>query len=404
MPAVVLRTEEIDVGELSEYPGNARRGNVEVVRDSLRVNGQYKPIVVQQSTGYVLAGNHTLRAARAEEWPTILTTFVECDDDTARRINLVDNRSNDLASYDDQALADMLGELGGEYEGTGFDQDSMDALLASLGPGGYGGRDKDAVPPVPVVPITRPGDIITLGEHRVMCGSALDPEARAMLLRQQPADLVLTDPPYTVSYEEDLSPIQAKYRRQDGKKVTGDALDGAEADAFVSEAMVAVRAVLKAGGVFYVFAPPGVDELRFRLALRDAPLVIRQVILWVKDEFVFGRQDYHWRHESMLYGWREGAGHFFVGDFTQHTLWDCERPKASKEHPTMKPVELMERAVTNSSRPGEHVVDLFGGSGSTLIACTTQGRRCSMMELDPGYCDVIVDRWEKFTGERAQRT
>ena len=166
--------------------------------------------------------------------------------------------------------------------------------------------------------------------------------------------------------------------------------------------MQAIRDVLKPGGVFYTFAPPGVDELRFRDGLRMARLQMRQVILWVKDRFVFGRSDYHWRHELLMYGWRDGAGHYFAGGRTQDTLWEYDRPASSKLHPTQKPVELLERAITNSSRPGEVVVDLFAGSGSTLIACASAGRRALLMENDLAYCDCIVERWETLTGEKVR--
>lgn len=389
----------VSVGDLKLYPGNARRGSIDAIAESLRHNGQFAPIVVQESTSYVLSGNHTLRAAIQEGWTHIDAAFIDCDDEAARKINLVANRTNDLASYDEEALASLLTELGGDWEGTGFSQFDLDVLLADLAPHGWGGKNKDDAPPLGDEAVTQPGDLIMLGPHRLLCGDALNPLDFARLMDGQQADLVLTDPPYTVGYELHLSPTQRQYRRQDGKKIPNDSLSGVEAETFISRVMRAVSDSLKPGGVYYVFSPPGDTELDFRLALRDAGIPLRQALLWLKDSFVFGRQDYQWRHEVLMYGWREGAGHYFCGDFTQDTLWECPRPKRSKEHPTMKPVALLERAVLNSSRSGELVVDLFAGSGSTLIAAAAQGRRCSMIEIDPLYCDVIVARWELLTGE-----
>jgi DNA modification methylase len=400
-PKVVLRTEQVPVADLKPYPGNARRGDVELVAESLRENGQYKPIVVQESTGYVLAGNHTLQAAIAEGWSEILATFVEVDDDRARKINLVDNRSNDVAGYDDEALAELLRELDGDLSGTGFEQVDVDALMAELGPGGWSSQKKDAAPPLPVTPVTEPGEVFALGPHRLVCGDALDLETVRLALDNQQADLVLTDPPYMVAYQAGMTVEEAikLNRRTDGLEVSNDALSAGQADEFIREAMASVKAALKPGGVFYVFAPPGVDELRFRLGLRDCGLELREVLLWIKDRFVFGRQDYHWRHESVMYGWREGAAHHWAGGHSQDTLLEFDRPGRSKEHPTMKPVALLERLVENSSKKGQLIFDPFAGSGSTMVAAAAQGRRCAMVELDPRYCDVIIERWAKLTGE-----
>ncbi len=395
-----LDVTDVPVEQLLPYPGNARRGDVEVIRESLRRNGVYKPVVVQRSTGYVLAGNHTVQAAAEEGWATLPAVHVDCDDDTARRIVLVDNRSNDLAMYDDSALANLLIGLDGDMGGTGFEADDLETLLGSMEEGGFAGRDKDAAPALGETAITKPGDLIRLGDHVLLCGDSLAADCREALLQGQLADLVVTDPPYMVNHADPLddgrSP-ESRHMRLDNRLVPNDKLSGVEAADFLAAAMVAVRDVLKPGGAFYIFSPPGETELDFRLGLRTADLQLRQALLWVKDQFVFGRQDYQWRHESILYGWRGGAGHYFVNDHTQDTIWECERPKRSKEHPTMKPVALLERAINNSSKKKELVVDLFGGSGSTLIACEATGRRCAIVELDPLYCDVIVARYERLT-------
>lgn len=400
--STITRTTTVKLTDLKPFPGNSRRGDLDLIRESLRMHGQYRTIVVQESTGYVVAGNHTVDAAEAEGWEEIEATFIDVDDAEALAINLVDNRANDMAINDPLALAEQLQRLNGRFDGTGFTAVDLDALLLTLNQGGWSTGDKDAAPELPEDPVTKPGDIIQLGRHLLVCGDALNPDDRDALLDGKLADLVVTDPPYTVRYEEDMSEGQAARRRQDGKKVGQDDLVGPAADHFIESAMTAIRDSVKPGGVFYTFAPPGLDELRFRDGLREAKLPLHQVILWVKDRFVFGRSDYHWRHELLLYGWRDGAAHYFDGGRSQDTLWEYDRPATSKLHPTQKPVELLERAITNSSRAGEVVVDLFAGSGSTLVAAASAGRRALLMEKDPAYCDCIVERWETLTKEKVR--
>lgn len=396
----------VDIDQLEAYPGNARRGDLSMIVESLRVNGQYRPVVVNRRNNQVLAGNHTVQAARELGWPQVAATFVDATDEEARRIVLIDNRANDVAGYDDGILAELLADLDGNYEGTGFDDNDLDDLLASLG-GGFGGKDKDAAPPRPDTAITQPGDLIILGRHRLICASALDTEAVDRLTEGALADLVLTDPPYMVDYGDAIVPDGRggyRARRRGGtSEIANDTLAAPDADAFVHDAMRVARDTLKPGGSYYVFCPPGPDMARFITGLRAARMEPRETIIWVKDSFVFGRQDYHWRHEPALYGWREGSPHFFIDDRKQDTVWEFDRPRLSKEHPTMKPVAMLERMIENSSRAGETVIDLFAGSGSTLIACESVRRSCLAVELDPGYCDVIVARWEQLTGQSAVR-
>jgi DNA modification methylase len=216
-------------------------------------------------------------------------------------------------------------------------------------------------------------------------------------------DLVATDPPYGVAYQEALSTAEAaaRNRRKDGAEVANDNLGMEGTQAMVAAAMT--HAGLKPGGVFYVCHAPGNFQTAVWLGLQDAGLYARHQIVWVKDRFVMGRADYHYRHEGVLYGWKDGAAHYFVDDRTQDSVWEFTRPGASKEHPTMKPVALFERMLANSSHAGDLTYEPFAGSGTTLIAAANLGRRCYAMELDPAYCDVIVDRWERHTGGKAKR-
>lgn len=257
------------------------------------------------------------------------------------------------------------------------------------GAGGLAGGDTaapDEPPPVPATPFVQRGDVFHLGAHRIICGDSTDKATVTRLVGPREADLVFTDPPYGVAYTG--GPMG------DRAAIANDALDAGSLLSFLLKAFEAWP--LKAGGGFYVCSPAGCMEGVFRQALGSW---IRQCIVWVKHQFVFGRQDYHWRHESILYGWKEGAGHYFVDDRTQDTVWEFPRPHRSELHPTMKPLELVEKAVNNSSRVGELVFDGFLGSGTTLIAAERTGRVCFGVEHEPGYCHVILERWTQLTGK-----
>jgi DNA modification methylase len=205
------------------------------------------------------------------------------------------------------------------------------------------------------------------------------------------ADLIFTDPPYGVNYVG---------KTKDALTIQNDALGDDGTRELVADILTV--APLREGGVFYVCSPAGNTETAFRLAIQDAGLSLRQCLCWVKQQFVLGRQDYHWRHESILYGWREGAAHYFVDDRTQDTVWEIDRPSRNDAHPTMKPIALVAKAIANSSRLHEIVYDACGGSGTTLIASDQLNRHCRMVEIDPRYCDVILTRWEQLTGRHAE--
>jgi len=240
------------------------------------------------------------------------------------------------------------------------------------------------------------GDIWQLGEHRLLCGDCTDRAAVArLMLPGEEADLLLTDPPYGVQLGA------SRKRGQRPVLMEGDALGEHGTYELLLRALRA--APLRQGGAFYVFSPAGNNETVFRLALRDAGLLLRQSLVWAKHHFTLSRQDYQWKHECILYGWKPGAPHWFGGGRTQTTLWEIPRPTLSVGHPTMKPLEIARRAIENSSRLGEIVYDCFGGSGSTLLACEATGRPCRMLEIEPCYCDLILSRWETATGRQPER-
>lgn len=411
MTVLVEASTLVPVEDLKPFPGNPRRGDVTLIADSLRRHGQYRPIVANRRTSQVLAGNHTLAAARTLDWPEIAVTWVDVDEDTAARIVLIDNRANDLAAYDDQALAELLGSLP-ELEGTGYDSRALAELIAAT-EDRPALTDPDDAPPVRAgEPVARRGDVFELGEHRVMCGDATSATDVDTLLAGDVVDVVWTDPPYGVSYVGGT---------KDRLTIVNDDLDAEALEQLLEGAFAQVARALRPGGVFYVCSPSGELETTFRLALQHSRLRLRQQLVWVKDRFVLGRQDYHQRHETilqgwadgaepvdpplyddahatLLYGWAEGAGHTWEGGRRQDTVWEVPRPTASKLHPTMKPVDLVRRGIENATRPGDTVLDLFGGSGSALLAAYGAGRRSLSMELDPRYVDVICRRWQEHTG------
>lgn len=391
--ARALPTATVALTTLRPYGKNPRRGDVETIRESLQENGQYRPIVVNRPTMEVLAGNHTLEAARQLQWQDIAVTFVDCDEEQAKRIVLADNRTNDLAGYDNEALAELLLELP-SLDGTGYDQQSLDDLLDEVA----GGEPlEEDVPPPPRSPAAAPGDLYKLGPHRLLCGDARKAEDYRRLLGADEADLLWTDPPYGVAYEGKTAARLS---------IAGDG--AASVESLLDASFAAIDSALRPGAPLYVCHPAGALALPFMQAFLAQDWSLRQSLVWVKDVFVLGRSDYHYRHEAMLYGYKPGPGRLgrggrgWRGGNAQASVFEVDRPSASREHPTMKPPELIEAMLRNSSRRGEIVLDPFAGSGSTLVAAEQCERVARLIELDPAYCDVIVARFERLTGQSAE--
>jgi DNA modification methylase len=391
---VKLEQRQLPLTSLHGWPGNPRRGNVALIAESLAQHGQYRPIVVQASTMRVLAGNHTLLAAHQLGWEKLACTLVDCDDDEAARIVLIDNRSNVLAGYDDTALLAMLQDIP-DLTGTGYDEADLAALLDAIGPEPTADTDPDEAPAVDHdhPPISTLGDVWTLGPHRLVVGDSTNPAVVSLAMGGDVADLVWTDPPYGVSYVG---------KTKDALTLQNDSLDAGALEAFLREAFGAAVQECKPGAAWYVAGPAGPLFLAFGTALAELG-IWRQTITWVKDQFVLGRSDYHYRHEPLFYGWKPGAAHCPPPDRTQDTVWEVPRPSASADHPTMKPVELIVGALTNSSPPNGIVLDPFAGSGSTLIGCHQTRRQARLIELDPQYADVICRRYQQHTGTMPER-
>ncbi len=379
----------VPLSSVEIHPRNPRIGDVSAIAASLRRFGQQKPIVVQASTRYVVAGNHLVRAAQALGWTEIAANVEELDDASAVAFMLADNRTADLGGYDDGLLGAILAEqlAADNLAATGYDADAVAAILRASG--ATDGRDPDAAPDLPTEAAlyVHTGELWALGAHRLLIGDSTDAAVVERVTQGASVDLVWTDPPYGVAY---VGKTRAALR------IANDDLGEAATRRLVADALS--LAPLRPGGAFYLAAPGGPLHLAFLLAVRDAGLAVHQTLVWVKDRFVLGHADYHARHEPILYGWRDGAAHHFVADRTQDTVWEIERPSRSAEHPTMKPVALVERAIRNSSRPGAIVYDPFAGSGTTLIAAEVSGRAARVIEIDPRYAQVIIERWSALTG------
>ena len=328
------------LSELRPFSRNPRRGDVAAIRESLEANKQYKPLIANRRTMEVLVGNHTLAAARELGWPEVMVQFVDVDDDHARRIALADNRTSDLAGYDEEELAALLGEFD-DLTGTGFDEvflgDLLDGLSADVP------LEDDEVAPAPAEPITRPGELITLGEHRLVCGDARDPRAYERLLGGEAANLLWTDPPYGVAYVG---------KTRERLRIANDTAEGLEA--LLVSAFTCADRVLVEGAPVYLAHPSGPQAATFMAAFVEAGWSLRQTLVWVKDTMVLGHADYHYRHEPLLYGFRPGPGRLgrggegWYGGNRQTSVLEVPRPRASREHPTPKPPELIAIALRNS--------------------------------------------------------
>jgi len=252
--------------------------------------------------------------------------------------------------------------------------------------------DDDEIPEVANYKVQR-GDIWKLGEHRIMCGDSTNLDDVQMLVENQEVDILITDPPYNVDYTG---------KTKDALKIQNDKMSDEGFRQFLTDTFMNADAVLKQGGVFYIWHADS-EGYNFRGACHDVNWKVRQCLIWNKNSMVMGRQDYHWKHEPCLYGWKDGAGHYWGSDRKQVTVMDFQRPNRNNLHPTTKPIELMEYQINNNTKPQEKVLDLFAGSGSTLIAAEKLNRKCYGMELDEKYCDVIIERWEQFTGKKAEK-
>lgn len=389
----------VPVDELVPHPQNANRGDMASIKASIEINGFFGRIVANGRTGHVLVGNHRLQAAKELGLTEVPVEWVDVSEEDEIRILLADNRTARLGDDDDEALAVLLKELQGTDAGllgTGYEDAYLAQLLHELQgkpePQG-GGSDFDPTPGSGLTE-TQEGDLwlIDGGKHRLYVGDCTEPGTILLALEESaPADLLLTDPPYNVANVGGFKEHGPKF--QNGEALENDNMTPEAFRQFLAEALTLAADNLKPGGGFYIcYADASAYEVFGAAMDADLRLASPPVIVWMKDRFVLGRGDYHAQHESILYGWKPGAPHHAVEDRTQSTVWEFDGPKKSEDHPTMKPVELLERAIENSSSPGELVLDPFAGSGTTLIAAHRTGRRSYLIEIEPKFADVILRR------------
>jgi DNA modification methylase len=386
--------ELVPVGALTPNPANANQGDLGAVLGSIQTNKFYGAVYAQKSSGTIIAGEYRWRAAQEAGLEVVPVIYLDVTDAEAHRIMVADNRTTRLGMDDPLKMSELLNGIisdFGDLEGTGYDREDLDQIIADLNCGGGPVEGEDDAPEPPVNPISVLGDLWLLGEHRVLCGDSTSVDAVERLCGGAVADMVWTDPPYGVAYVG---------KTKDALTIENDALDDAGLEQLLRDSLGCALVACRAGAAWYVAAPPGPLHHIFSTVLKEME-VWRQTLNWVKSVFVMGRSDYHYRHEPIFYGWKPGAAHYFVDDRTQDTVLEIAKPSRSTEHPTMKPVELIERCISNSSRSGDTVLDPFLGSGSTLIACEKTGRICYGLEIAPAYVDVIVRRWQTFTGKEA---
>tara|TARA_Y100000768_G_scaffold4785_1_gene3411 strand:+ start:140 stop:1372 length:1233 start_codon:yes stop_codon:yes gene_type:complete len=394
-----LKILNLEIKNILPYQTNPRKNDeaVNVVAKSLEEFGFQQPLVLD-ANNIIVVGHTRFRAAKQlglETVPCVIADHLSSEQINAYRI--MDNKSAEYASWHDGLLVqEMTSLLESNYdlELTGFSNIELKdmGLDVNLGFVDEGFIEDDDVPDLPDEPVTKQGDVWILGNHRLVCGDSTDPLILNDLMGSQKADLVLTDPPYNVAYVG---------KTKDQLKIKNDSLNDQQFRKFLKDAFAVIDKKLKEGASFYIWHAD-LEGYNFRGACRDTNWEVRQCLIWNKNSIVMGRQDYHWRHEPCLYGWKSGAAHNWYADRKQQTILDFRRPQKSKVHPTMKPIDLLCYLIKNSSKIGDVVIDSFLGSGSTLIACEKTGRQCYGVELDPQYCDVIVKRWENFTQKTAE--
>lgn len=420
------------IDDIIPYENNPRHNDeaVEMVAKSIQDFGFRYPILVDKNN--VIISGHTRLKASKKLGLAKVPVMIDDDltDDKVKALRLVDNRTSEVASWDFDLLQKELDAIEMDMNQYKFDYDELMV-----------GSEEDIVednPPEPDEenePTAKRGDIWILGNHRLMCGDSTSEEDVNKLMNGKQADLLETDPPYNIAYgtkEQQYKEKGYKVCIKD-RTIMNDNMSSKEFREFLTNAFKRASENMKAGASFYVWLSSK-EQINFETALNRAGLYVKQQLIWNKSTFTLGRQDYQWKHEPCLYGWKDGASHYFIDSRAEMTVYEdkkpninkmskqelkdyikelleekvattvinVDKPSRSEDHPTMKPLKLIGYQIKNSSRKGDIVLDLFGGSGSTLMACEQLGRICYTMELDPKFVDVIIKRWETLTGKKAE--
>mgnify|MGYP004469774955 FL=1 len=387
-----MNVQQVKIEKVKPYDKNPRKNKaaVDYVANSIKEFGFQQPIVVDKDM-VVIAGHTRLKAAKKlklKEVPVVIADNLT--EEQVKAYRLADNKTAEKAEWDFDLLTDellSLQELDFDMEQFGFDFDFSEDEEAV--------EDDNWEADVPEEPISKRGDIWVLGRHRLMCGDSTDAADVALLMDGNKADMLLTDPPYNVDYTGKASELETR-------KIENDKMEDSAFQDFLTSAFENAAENMKAGGVFYIWHADS-EGLNFRVACKKAGFQVRQCLIWNKNAMVMGRQDYQWKHEPCLYGWKDGASHLWASDRKQTTVLEFEKPQKNNLHPTMKPIKLFDYQIKNNTKGDDIVLDLFGGSGTTIMAAEQNGRRGFVMEYDPKFVDVIVDRWEQFTGMKAKK-
>ena len=384
-----MEIKNVDIKSITPYEKNPRYNDdaVPAVMKSIKEFGFKNPIIVDKDN-VIICGHTRYKAAKKMKLETV--PVVVADDLTEEQVKayrLADNKVGEIATWDDGLLADELASiLNLDMSDFGFD---TSALLDEP----EDAKEDDFDEELPEDPVAQYGDIYKLGNHMLMCGDSTSVDDVKKLMGDLKADLLITDPPYNVAYEGKTS---------DKLKIQNDSMSDTQFREFLVKAFKCADEVMKAGAVFYIWHADS-EGYNFRGACHDVGWKVRQCLIWNKNTMVMGRQDYQWKHEPCLYGWKEGSTHLWSSDRKQTTVIDFNRPTQSKIHPTMKPIGLFDYQIKNNTKAEDVVLDLFNGSGTTIMACEQNKRIARCMELDPRYVDAAIHRWEEFTGLKAEK-
>lgn len=386
---------EMNIDDVIPYANNPRKNGgeaVDRVASSIKEYGFKSPIIVDKDN-VVIAGHTRLKAAHKLKLDTV--PVIKADDLTPAQIKsyrIADNKVAEYSTWDNELLSiefEKLQELDFDLDLTGFEDFEIESLLNE--DENEEVTEDDFEFELPKEPKSKHGELYRLGNHYLMCGDSTSIEDVEKLTNGVKIDMLITDPPYNVAYEGGT---------KDKLTIKNDNMESEQFRAFLTSAFYAADTVMKNGAVFYIWHADS-EGYNFRGACKDVEWKVRQCLIWNKNSMVLGRQDYQWKHEPCLYGWKGGASHLWASDRKQTTILEFEKPLRNSEHPTMKPIALFDYQIKNNTKQEDTVLDLFAGSGTTLIACEQNGRISFNMELDPKYVDVIIDRWENFTGRKA---
>lgn len=365
----------------------------EKLKQSILEFGFVDPPIFNKRTGNLVGGHQRVSVAKDLGIGEIEVSIVDLPIEKEKALNIALNKIS--GQWDEDKLALLLNELDeNELNISGFTDKEIQEVIDQ-----YDMRldlETEAIDDgfefeLPEKPKAALGDIYQLGRHRLMCGDSTNKAHIELLMDGEKADLLITDPPYNVNYE---GKTEAALKIKNDNKTASEFYD------FLRSAFSSAYDNLKEGASFYVWYASS-EVINFVNSLVDSQFMMKQELIWLKNSFVLGRQDYHWQHEPCLYGWKKDGSHRWYGDRKQTTVLDFDKPIANKEHPTMKPIPLFDYQIKNSSKKGDKILDIFGGSGTTMIACEQNDRQAYLMELDPKYVDVIINRWEEFTGKEA---